>query len=177
MSYQIEPEEVHNKYKLETKRQSLYHYIRHASKIMKLQRGGDVRKHKSEQDLILNEKHSIMEEDIPSYYVNEKSWSVQHNAQLAFPPNNNNNSRIQKISLDDIIDDEEDVIVQHQEYITDSDYYYSVTMQKLCGVSLTKDNSNKTNTAVLISLSPVALAAANAARQRRLKTNRNTITA
>lgn len=163
MSYQIEPEE----YKSEPKRQSLYHYIRHASKIMKLRTA----KHKSDTSTFedFNEKYPVLEEDISSYYVNEKSCNWPNTNQLAFPPKSPITTPKQ-IKVDLHFDDEEDDLAYQEHIYTDSSYYSS-TMQKLCGVSLTKDSNaqNKTNTAVLISLSPVALAAANAARQRRQK--------
>lgn len=46
---------------------------------------------------------------------------------------------------------------------------HALTLQKLSGISFTSTN-NKQSTAILIRLSPCALAAANAARQRRQKT-------
>jgi hypothetical protein len=116
-------------------------------------------------------------------------WSIRHTTQLALPPrldlisNHNNNLLSQdqdlysssstsslssciKFNQQDSDDDDED---NEHNYVYGSSYSYSMTLQKLSGISFEDQNKPETNTAVLITLSPCALAAANAARQKRQK--------
>ncbi|GAN05725.1 hypothetical protein MAM1_0100d05199 [Mucor ambiguus] len=122
------------------------------------------------------------------------SWSHRHTTQLALPPRLNlisnhdfilpsshppqehdfesssstcSSSSSTKFNQQDSDCEEED----DHNYVYGNSDSYSMTLQKLSGISFEDSHPNKprTNTAVLITLSPCALAAANAARQKRQK--------
>jgi hypothetical protein len=176
---QIEPTNM----KTETKRTSLYTYIRSAHKMMKMRT--EIRKHRTlpndsylEEKSFLdydNEKLDIKVEPVSHHHTNSlsppPSWSWRHRRQLALPPletstspsSFNTTEEDQEYDMDqdefESSDDDEDF---EQEEVMDD---YLITLQKLSGITCT--DKAKKNTAVLITLSPCALAAANAARQRR----------
>lgn len=139
-----------------------------------------------------NEKIQVV--DSIKTAVLPSAWSSRHTTQLALPPRLNlisnhdfiippphppqeqefdsssstcSSSSCIKFNQQDSDDEEED---EHN-YVYGSSDSYSMTLQKLSGISFENDHANKTktNTAVLITLSPCALAAANAARQKRQK--------
>lgn len=121
------------------------------------------------------------------------SWSNRYTTQLALPPKLNLISnhhdllpqdqdfysssstcslssciKFNQLDSDDEENDDDEEEEEHN-YVYGSSYSYSMTLQKLSGISFEDQNKPKTNTAVLITLSPCALAAANAARQKRQK--------
>lgn len=139
-----------------------------------------------------NEKIQVVDSIKPA--APPASWSHRHTTQLALPPRLNlisnhdfilplphppqeqdfdsssstcSSSSCVKLNQQDSYCEDED---EHN-YVYGSSDSYSMTLQKLSGISFEDDHPNKTrtNTAVLITLSPCALAAANAARQKRQK--------
>ncbi|KAG1098028.1 hypothetical protein G6F42_018071 [Rhizopus arrhizus] len=185
---QIEPATTRCRIKTESKRSSsLYTCI---SKLMKMRT--EIRKHRTLPNDDFNEKIQVV--DSIKTAVLPSAWSSRHTTQLALPPRLNlisnhdfiippphppqeqefdsssstcSSSSCIKFNQQDSDDEEED---EHN-YVYGSSDSYSMTLQKLSGISFENDHANKTktNTAVLITLSPCALAAANAARQKRQK--------
>ncbi|CAO3619480.1 unnamed protein product [Mucor fragilis] len=146
--------------------------------------------HEDEGDF--NEKIDVVDSIKPA--APPLSWSHRHTTQLALPPRLNlvsnhdfilppshlpqeqdfdsssstcSSSSYIKFNQQDSDCEEED----DHNYVYGSSDSYSMTLQKLSGISFEDHHPNKTrtNTAVLITLSPCALAAANAARQKRQK--------
>ncbi|KAK4519214.1 uncharacterized protein ATC70_009446 [Mucor velutinosus] len=138
-----------------------------------------------------NEKIKVVDSIKPA--APPSSWSLRYTTQLALPP------RLNLISNHDFIlrpshpsqeqdfdsasstcsssscnrfnQQDSDCEENEHNYVYGSSDSYSMTLQKLSGISFEGDHHNKTRTttAVLITLSPCALAAANAARQKRQK--------
>jgi hypothetical protein len=169
--------------KTETKRTSLYTYIRSAHKMIKTRT--EIRKHRTlPNDAYLTEKCQYIEKIdtnkvVPHVHTNAlsppPSWSWRHQRQLALPP-------LESTSPVSFSEGEEEEDMEDQddelESSDDEDFEqeqeldnYSITLQKLSGITLV--DRVKKNTAVLITLSPCALAAANAARQRRQRARVN----
>ncbi|CEP16199.1 hypothetical protein [Parasitella parasitica] len=143
--------------------------------------------HESQDLNDYNEKIDIIDIKSPPL-----SWSIRHTTQLAFPPRFNlvhhddllppiqdqefdssssstcSCSSHSKFNHQDSDDDDDEEERQYNYVYGDSDAY-SATFRKLSGISFENQDKPKTNTAVLITLSPCALAAANAARQKRQK--------
>ncbi|KAL9538424.1 hypothetical protein MBANPS3_010946 [Mucor bainieri] len=139
-----------------------------------------------------NEKIEVVDSIKPG--APPSSWAHRHTTQLALPPRLNlisnhdfilspsdppqeqdfdsssstcSSSSCIKFNQQDSDCEEED---EHN-YVYGSSDAYSMTLRKLSGISFQDEQPNRTrtNTAVLITLSPCALAAANAARQKRQK--------
>ncbi|KAI8073391.1 uncharacterized protein B0P05DRAFT_548292 [Gilbertella persicaria] len=156
------------------KRQSLYTCIRYASKLIKMRT--DIRKHRT----LPNDYCDLL------YTKDEKSSpACFYRPELSLPPKITflsagheefDEKQELKQAINQDLFDEEDEDKESSEVDYDSEeaeidrYYtdeYDLTLQKLTGKV---DNATKRNTAVRIKMSPNALAAANAARQRRQKT-------
>lgn len=180
--------------KTEIKRTSLYTYIRSAHKMIKMRT--EIRKHRTlpndaylkEKCLVeYNVKNDVKVDPTPQlHHVHTNSlspppsWSWRHQRQLALPP---------RVALESTpptslhTTEEEEYDLYHQDEFESSDDNedfeeeqdvmdnYTLTLQKLSGI--TSVDRPKKNTAVLITLSPCALAAANAARQRRQRVRIN----
>lgn len=159
------------------KRQSFYRCIRLASNIMSFRT--DIRKHRTLPNNMASKYHSnsishcqdeeeIFDEKHDCIHVN---YSSRRESQLALP------SRKKYVKTESILDEEEDVFDDDDSMLDDSDEYddymmedpdsYSSALKKLSGISF--KSKTGVNRAVLITLSPCSLAAANAARQKRQK--------
>jgi hypothetical protein len=112
-----------------------------------------------EKDIILPNKHYATRHDSQLALPSRLQYVVNHNEDIKVEVQENFDDE------DDDEEEEEDNDDEFDNYIMDDSY--TSTLQKLSGISF--NSNNKKNTAVLITLSPCALAAANAARQKRQK--------
>ncbi|KAI8332998.1 hypothetical protein BD560DRAFT_415084 [Blakeslea trispora] len=181
---------------ISAKRQSLYTCIRYASRLMKIRT--DIRKHRTLPNdccdpYYTKEKLHVedeLNEKLPhhQYALNNVICptcpAYQHETQpilsskITFYAGNEEYD--EKQALDAIIDEKEALQEEEESEADDSTledeteishYYtdeYELTLQKLSGIAL-DCHDNTTFTAVRIKMSPNALAAANAARQKRQK--------
>ncbi|KAI8993199.1 hypothetical protein BDB01DRAFT_775534 [Pilobolus umbonatus] len=173
------------------KRQSLYSCIKNAPKFIKLKT--ELRRNKMLSVNALDHQKSIyinvieIEEKI--YYDDQSTIYGEHDEKLAsrwsryfnqehlslpskhtithYPMNSNPASDIN--DEDEYSDEEEyeEAVIEHVETSKTDDY--QSTLDTLTGTSYVNSNEDRPNTAVLITLSSSALAAANAARQKRQK--------
>lgn len=175
----------------EKKRQSIYTCIRYATKLIKLRT--DIRKHRTQPNAIIpikpkhydnNSSHYFYGDDEEDLYdekhdsINIK-YSSRRESQLALPSRNtyisatsiiceqnlDNNQDEEEFDDDESLNDDDDSYFDS--YMVEDEDSYSCALKKLSGISF--KSNNKLNRAVLITLSPCSLAAANAARQRRQK--------
>ncbi|OBZ87540.1 hypothetical protein A0J61_04406 [Choanephora cucurbitarum] len=160
------------------KRQSLYTCIRYASRLMKIRT--DIRKHRT-----------LPNDCCDPYYSKEKYCADELNEKMSLscptcPAYQHETQPTKVTSYQETLDEKQayETIVQHEKMVPEDDeddeeeissYYtdeYELTLQKLSGIQV-NCHDNTTYTAVRIKMSPNALAAANAARQKRQKMRNN----
>lgn len=168
-------------YQLKTsdkKRQSFYRCIRMASSLISFRT--DIRKHRTLPNNMLSkyESNSISYCQDEEEIFDEKhdgvnvSYNSRRESQLVLP-SRNKYMTTESILEDDEFDDDDDSLFddyddeEYDEDMMEDPDSYSAALKKLSGISF--KSRTCTNRAVLITLSPCSLAAANAARQRRQK--------
>ncbi|KAI7895023.1 uncharacterized protein EV154DRAFT_496737 [Mucor mucedo] len=138
----------------------------------------DIRKHRTLPNNMLSkyQSNSISYCQEEEEFFDEKyddvsvSYTSRSESQLALP-SRNKYTTTESILEDDEFDDDDDSIFddddEYDDYMMEDPDSYSAALKKLSGISF--KSKAGINRAVLITLSPCSLAAANAARQRRQK--------
>ena len=167
---------------VESKRSSLSTYVRYASKLIKSK--ADIRNHRTLPDIdtAVNEKNYFYGDDYTRYtednvkILKECYHQSRRESQLALPPRLTYAVNATPLNvlreINQAKDEEEDLDEQENDQenqLLHQDHPHSFTLRKLYGISFENKHkpNNKPSTAILITLSPCALAAANAARQKR----------
>lgn len=158
------------------KRHSFYRCIRLASNLMSFRT--DIRKHRTLPNNMVpkyhdnNISHCQDEEELYDEKYNgiNVNYTSRRESQLALPSRNKYMTTASILDEDDEFDDDDSIFDdtdEYDNYMMEDPDSYSSALKKLSGISF-KSNTG-TNRAVLITLSPCSLAAANAARQKRQK--------
>lgn len=180
MSYTIQPT-------IETKRSSLYTCIRYAaSNLVKFKTKHNSRNktmqipnyEKPMNHYCYDEEETVTLYDEKQQDITTHCYHSRRESQLALPSRlkytpinllhqfDNNEDEEEEESIEDEYEEDEENDLDN--YILQDQDSYPSALQKLSGISF-QSRTKKSSTAVLITLSPCALAAANAARQKRQK--------